>query len=520
MNEELKNENEMGTNNTPELEVPNSTPEIMITEEINSNEINDQNTISNDIGTEISKQDNNDFEDFREKKNKKGLIIGLSAMLIVLLAVIGGIFYIKKTFNASSFLDQSSKKINTFVNEVFEGLEFNKEYLDNIDTYDLINETNIKLTTNSNNLKDLNNLEIGFKTNQSIKNNYLDVDLNLKQDTGLLNGTLVFDNNKIYIDSKDIIDKVLTTTSKEDIFGSVNEYTEKLKSFTKNDISSVANNLVKYMFEAFKEADINTKLNGLKATYTYEINDNNKTKINDKFMDLVKNDKALAEYVTENSLTLENVKAVIEVTVPTNSVESFTITSDDIKVEGTKIENNKYKVTSGENTYEIEVTDEKIVISGTDENNKPAQAKIEVSNDKTMIVFTANNMLLDITLDNKDKDTPNIEIKVNTEDLKINGNITLKNDEKNKKNNLSGKISLNYKEYDATIDITSNSKYGNNLVTKKNYTNTTDINNISDEDSLNMITNLMGKASKFNAYNFIQNLFNSVTDDIGNDIEI
>lgn len=502
MNEELKNENEMGINNNPETETHESASEIVFTE---------------NIGTEVPKQDNSYFEDFREKKSKKGLIIGLCVTLIVLLGIIGGVLYIKNTFNASSFLDHSSKKINTFVNKVFEGLEINKEYLDNIDTYDLVNETNIKLTTNSNNLKDLNNLEIGFKTNQSIKNNYLDVDLNLKQDTGVLNGILVIDNNKIYIDSKDIIDKVLTTTSNENVFGSVNEYTEKLKSLTKNDISSTTNNLVKYIFEALKEADINTKLNGLKATYTYEINDNNKTKINDKFMDLVKNDKALAEYVTENSLTLENVKAVIEVTVPTNSVESFTITSDDIKVEGTKIENNKYKVTSGENTYEIEVTDEKIVISGTDENNKPAQAKIEVSNDKTMIVFTANNMLLDITLDNKDKDTPNIEIKVNTEDLKINGNITLKNDEKN---NLSGKISLNYKEYDATIDITSNSKYGNNLVTKKDYTNTTDINNISDEDSLNMITTLMGKASKFNAYNFIQNLFNSVTDDIGNDIEI
>ena len=505
MNEELKNENEMGINNNPETEAHENASEIVFTE---------------NVGTEIPKQDNSYFEDFREKKSKKGLIIGLCVALIVLLGIIGGILYIKNTFNASSFLDHSSKKINTFVNEVFEGLEINKEYLDNIDTYDLVNETNIKLTTDSNNLKDLNNLEIGFKTNQSIKNNYLDVDLNLKQDTGILNGILVIDNNKIYIDSKDIIDKVLTTTSNENIFGSINEYTEKLKSLTKNDISSTANNLVKYIFEALKEADINTKLNGLKATYTYEINDNNKTKINDKFMDLVKNDKALAEYVTENSLTLENVKIVVEVTVPTNSVESFTITSDDIKVEGTKIENNKYKVTSGENTYEIEITDEKIVISGTDENNKPAQAKIEVSNDKTMIVFTANDMSLDITLDNKDKDTPNIEIKVNVKDLKINGNITLKNDEKNKKNNLSGKISLNYKEYDATLDITSSSNYGNNLVTKKNYTNATDIENISDEDSLNMMTNLMEKASKFNAYNFIQNLFNSVTDDIGDEIEV
>ena len=137
-----------------------------------------------------------------------------------------------------------------------------------------------------------------------------------------------------------------------------------------------------------------------------------------------------------------------------------------------------------------------------------------------MIIFTANDTSLDITLNNNDKNTSNVEIKVNTQDLRINGNIILKNDEKNKKDNLSGKISLNYKEYDATLDITSSSNYGNNLVTKKNYPNATNVENITEEDSLNMITNLMEKTSKFKAYNLIQNLFNSVTDDVGDEIEV
>lgn len=74
------------------------------------------------------------------------------------------------------------------------------------------------------------------------------MDISLKQDTGTLTGTLAIDNNKIYIDSKDIINKVLTTKSDEDLFGNVDEYTEKLKSYAKYDIESIANNIVKYLF--------------------------------------------------------------------------------------------------------------------------------------------------------------------------------------------------------------------------------------------------------------------------------
>lgn len=520
MNEELKNENEMGINNNPTPEVVNNTSENKAEGQTNNDTDANLNSIGG-IGTDLPKEETNnlDFEDFREKKSKKGLVITLIIVLIILLLSIGSFLFIKNKYTASSFLDQSSKNINTFINEVFEGITINKDYLDNIDKYDVISDSNIKLTTASSELKDLNNLEIGLKTNQSLKNNYLDMDISLKQDTGTLTGTLAIDNNKIYIDSKDIINKVLITKSDEDLFGNVDEYTEKLKSYAKYDIESIANNIVKYLFESLKEANLNTKYNGLNVIYTYEINDTNKDKINDKFMKLVNEDKVLSDIINEdNAITLENVKITIEVKMLNNTVENFTIKSDESEIKGVKIDKNKYKITSDEDEYEVEVTKEKIVINGKDENNNPAQAKIETSDNKAMLVYTTNDMSLDITINSEKKNTSNIEIKINSENIKTNGNLTITSDEKNKTSEISGKLNLSYNDYSITLDIKNNGKYGNNLVTKKNYNNAIDIENVTEEDSLTITTNLMDKISKFKAYNFIQNLTDSIWGNISDDI--
>lgn len=520
MNEELKNENEMGINNNPTPEVVNNTSENKAEGQTNNDTDANLNSIGG-IGTDLPKEETNnlDFEDFREKKSKKGLVITLIIVLIILLLSIGSFLFIKNKYTASSFLDQSSKNINTFINEVFEGITINKDYLDNIDKYDVISDSNIKLTTASSELKDLNNLEIGLKTNQSLKNNYLDMDISLKQDTGTLTGTLAIDNNKIYIDSKNIINKVLTTKSDEDLFGNVDEYTEKLKSYAKYDIESIANNIVKYLFESLKEANLNTKYNGLNVIYTYEINDTNKDKINDKFMKLVNEDKVLSDIINEdNAITLENVKITIEVKMLNNTVENFTIKSDESEIKGVKIDKNKYKITSDEDEYEVEVTKEKIVINGKDENNNPAQAKIETSDNKAMLVYTTNDMSLDITINSEKKNTSNIEIKINSENIKTNGNLTITSDEKNKTSEISGKLNLSYNDYSITLDIKNNGKYGNNLVTKKNYNNAIDIENVTEEDSLTITTNLMDKISKFKAYNFIQNLTDSIWGNISDDI--
>lgn len=506
MNEELKNENEMDINNSPSPEAVNNTSE---------------NIAIGGIDAELPKEEKNNlgFEDFREKKTKKGLIITLVIVFIILLLGIGGFLFIKNKYTASNFLDESSNNINTFINKAFEGITINKDYLNNIDKYDIVSDSNIKLTTTSSKLKDLNNLEIGLKSNQSLKNNYIDMDINLKQDTGTLTGKLTIDNNKIYIDSKDIINKVLTIKSDDNLFGNVDEYTEKLKAFTKYDIELIANNIIKHLFEALKEANLNTKYDGLNVIYTYEINDTNKDKINDKFMKLVNEDKALSNIITEeNAITLENVKITIEVKMLNNTIENFTIKSDEKELKGVKIDKNKYKITSDEDEYEVEVTKEKIVINGKDENNNPAQAKLEVSDNKAMIVYTTTDTSLDITINSEKKNTSNVDIKINSKNIKINGNLNIVSSKNNKTNDVSGKVNLTYNDYNITLDIKNNEKYGNNLVTKKNFGNATNIENISEEDSQIIINNVMNKISKFKAYTFIQNLTNSIWGNISNNI--
>ncbi len=506
MDEELKNENEMGINNNPTPEVVNDTSE---------------NIAMGSKVAELPKEEKNNigFEDFREKKSKKGLIITLVIVFIILLLSIGGYLFIKNKYTASSFLDQSSKNINTFINKVFEGITINKDYLNNIDKYDVVSDSNIKLTTTSSKLKDLNNLEIGLKSNQSLKNNYIDMDISLKQDTGTLTGKLAIDNNKIYIDSKDIINKVLTIKSDDNLFGNVDEYTEKLKSFTKYDIELIANNIIKHLFEALKEANLNTKYDGLNVIYTYEINDTNKDKINDKFMKLVNEDKALSNIITEeNAITLENVKITIEVKMLNNTIENFTIKSDEKEIKGVKIDKNKYKITSDEDEYEVEITKEKIVINGKDENNNPAQAKLEVSDNKAMIVYTTTDTSLDITINSEKKNTSNVDIKINSKNIKINGNLNIVSSKNNKTNDVSGKVNLTYNDYNITLDIKNNEKYGNNLVTKKNFSNATNIENISEEDSQIIINNVMNIISKFKAYTFIQNFTDSIWGSISNNI--
>ena len=443
-----------------------------------------------------------------ERKGKKGIIVGIVLAIVVI--VVGCFLYVKMTYTASSFLNQNSKKINAFVNEAFEGITFNKDYLENIDEYDISSDAKLKLTTDATDLKDFNNLEIGLKTESSLKNNYVNLNVNLKQDKASLSGTITVDNNKIYLDSKDLLGKTLTTTSEENLFGSVEDLENTLKSFSSiSDLEEALNNLVKYLFEALKEADLSTKYNGLNVVYTYEINDNNKEKIIDKFKSLIKDDEVLSSYLEDDELSLENVKIVVEVSIFGNKIENFTITSEDMEVKGVRTKGNTYEVTSGEEKFNLEVTKEKIVISGNDEYNEPFNLKIEVKDKKIEMNLKSSTTVFNMTLINK-KNTSNIKLIIEAEGLKVDGNIDVTTDNKNKKEDLTGKINVSYSDYNITLDISSKSEYGKNIINKKDYKDAVDINDITEKDSNTLMTNTMDKISEFKAYKAIEDLLSSL----------
>ena len=92
----------------------------------------------------------------------------------------------------------------------------------------------------------------------------------------------------------------------------------------------------------------------------------------------------------------------------------------------------------------------------------------------------------------------------------MDGNIDVTTDNKNKKEDLTGKINVSYSDYNITLDISSKSEYGKNIINKKDYKDAVDINDITEKDSNTLMTNTMDKISEFKAYKAIEDLLSSL----------
>ena len=531
MNNEIENEQPTMNNaqNNPEGGIslnPNNNEQIGI--EIDTASQNIQNAMSNN-STTISQPtinmasqnfNTNQNDSFKEPKSKKGLIIGIVAIVVVVALLAGGFFYLKSTFNAKSFLTKSAKEITTWIDNAFENANIsNNDLLANIDKYDLKGSMDLKLTSTSSELKSINNLGINIKEEMSIKDSYLDTAINLTQNSGKLDANMTLLNNKVYLDSKDIYNELLTTDMEENPFTTMKETLNQYKDLINPDNWKYAvNKLITYYAEAMNEAIVTTKINGLSATYTYEINDENKDKVINKFESLIKNDEKLNNIFKDlenndtisTSFNVEPIKITVKVKLPNNKVENFTIESDEEVIKGENIEKDKYKITTANETMEIECNNKSIylTISGTNENQD--QLKLEITKAKTIFVLKSDQVNVDMTITPENKNTSNIDLKVNSEKVKINGNIKSTID--NKKEDLSGKVTVDYDTYNLGLEFKANTTYGENLVTKKSLSGGKEITNLTDEETSTIMTNFMSKASSFEIFNSLSGLLNSWSD--------
>ena len=159
---------------------------------------------------------------------------------------------------------------------------------------------------------------------------------------------------------------------------------------------------------------------------------------------------------------------------------------------------------------EIECNDKSIyiTISGNDENQN--QLKLEVTKEKTIFVLKADQVNVDMTITPENNNTSNIDLKVNSDDVKINGSIKSTIDKKNE--DLSGKITVDYSTYNLGLEFKTNTTYGENLITKKSLTGGKEITNLTDEETATIMTNFMSKASSFEIFNSLSGLLNSWSD--------
>lgn len=465
-----------------------------------------------DPNTQNNINSNNNIVNNSVKKKNKGLIIGLVIAIVVLLIVVGGFVYIKSTYNAKSFLNKNAKNIIASIDKSFDVLSINDDLIDNFDKYDMINDTNIALTTSSTTLKSLNNLQINLNEKSNINDNYLSLDLGLKQNNESIKGTVVYNNNKIYLNSKDIFDSPLYTTLDENIFANTQEYVDMVKNFSNiNDLENSMKNIVKYVASALEQANMNTKTSGLNITYTYEINEKNYNKVIDKFIELVKNDKIIMSYLENDTSILDSLKdspinIVFEITIKalTNEVQSFVLDVEGSKLEGTKVEKNKYKIVGEDTELYLECKDDVITI--TEGANK---ISIEVSDKKLGLAANVENSIIELALQS-DKKNSTITANIDIEGVKVNCNVKVKEDSKNNKSDATGKIDVTYNNENIVIDFTNKMEYGKNKITKSDITNAKDFKQLADSETSTIMLNLYSKLKAFDFFKDISSIIGDV----------
>lgn len=510
LNNDLNNNiSQMGTNQPAETI---NTSEARTTNQNANNNMVGSNYPGVDPNTQNNINSNNNIVNNSVKKKNKGLIIGLVIAIVVLLIVVGGFVYIKSTYNAKSFLNKNAKNIIASIDKSFDVLSINDDLIDNFDKYDMINDTNIALTTSSTTLKSLNNLQINLNEKSNINDNYLSLDLGLKQNNESIKGSIVYNNNKIYLNSKDIFDSPLYTTLDENIFANTQEYVDMVKNFSNiNDLENSMKNIVKYVASAIEQANMNTKTSGLNITYTYEINEKNYNKVIDKFIELVKNDKIIMSYLENDTSILDSLKdspinIVFEITIKalTNEVQSFVLDVEGSKLEGTKVEKNKYKIVGEDTELYLECKDDVITI--TEGTNK---ISIEVSNKKLGLAANVENSIIELALQS-DKKNSTITANIDIEGVKVNCNVKVKEDSKNNKSDATGKIDVTYNNENIVIDFTNKMEYGKNKITKSDITNAKDFEQLADSETSTIMLNLYSKLKAFDFFKDISSIIGDV----------
>ena len=527
VNNDLSNNiSQMGTNQPVE---PINASDAGATNQVGFNQPEVMNTNNNMVGANYPGLDpntqnvngfnyqnninsNNNIVNNPVKKKNKGLIIGLVIAIVALLIVVGGFVYIKSTYNAKSFLNKNAKNIIASIDKSFDALSINDDLINNIDKYDMINDTNITLTTSSTTLKSLNNLQISLNEKSNINDNYLSLDLGLKQNNESINGTIVYNNNKIYLNSKDIFNSPLYTTLDKNIFANTEEYVNMVKNFSNiNDFENSMKNIVKYVTSALEQANMNTKTSGLNVTYTYAITENNSNKVIDKFIELVKNDKTIMSYLENDTSILDslkdspiNIKFEITIKILTNEVQSFVLDIEESKLEGTKVEKDKYKIVGEDTELYLECKDDVITI--TEGTNK---ISIEISDKKLGLTANVENSIIELALQN-DKKSSTLTANIDVEGVKAKCNIKVNEDSKNNKSDATGKIDITYNNENVVIDFTNKMEYGKNKITKSDITNAKDFEQLTDSESSTIMLNLYSKLGAFEFFKDISSIIGDI----------
>lgn len=500
MNEENKNNLESASNN----EVLNGGETLEVNQTKASTEESINNTNLNEIAapettlgvnppSENTSPNNNEV---KPKNNKKKIIIIISIIIgVILLAIIALFVYIKVSFNAGKYLDEKLEEFTTGVNEVFSAFNLNSN------SDDVRYQGTLKANTNIAQFTGINNATIDFTANYSLVDKIIDLNFEvLNVDTSILNGELYLNENRLVLDSNisdtplymDITSTTDTAISQEELMNVL------------NDANYFINKFATFIASALKETALTTKIDGLTAKYTYEVNDNNKDEFANKMNELIGNDtefkSILEELLGEDDPTvkadnIEDFTFYIETKIPSGDVQIFFVVIDkETIMSGERIDDNTLRIYIGED-YEFDIItkgDEVTINWEIDSENtlnityneKSGEINGTIVSDDTTIAINSNKKS-----DNEAEYT--ISLTDNYFDTLIEASFTKNN------NNLVGYLLIQEESEEIKIDFDVTLTTGNDFVSEKTFDNAKDINSLTFDEQAQIEANLQDALAVF-----------------------
>ena len=500
MNEENKNNLESASNN----EVLNGGETLEVNQTKASTEESINNTNLNEIaapGTTLgvnppSENTSPNNNEVKPKNNKKKIIIIISIIIgVILLAIIALFVYIKVSFNAGKYLDEKLEEFTTGVNEVFSAFNLNSN------SDDVRYQGTLKANTNIAQFTGINNATIDFTANYSLVDKIIDLNFEvLNVDTSILNGELYLNENRLVLDSNisdtplymDITSTTDTAISQEELMNVL------------NDANYFINKFATFIASALKETALTTKIDGLTAKYTYEVNDNNKDEFANKMNELIGNDtefkSILEELLGEDDPTvkadnIEDFTFYIETKIPSGDVQIFFVVIDkETIMSGERIDDNTLRIYIGED-YEFDIItkgDEVTINWEIDSENtlnityneKSGEINGTIVSDDTTIAINSNKKS-----DNEAEYT--ISLTDNYFDTLIEASFTKNN------NNLVGYLLIQEESEEIKIDFNVTLTTGNDFVSEKTFDNAKDINSLTFDEQAQIEANLQDALAVF-----------------------
>lgn len=500
MNEENKNNLESASNN----EVLNGGETLEVNQTKASTEESINNTNLNEIaapGTTLgvnppSENTSPNNNEVKPKNNKKKIIIIISIIIgVILLAIIALFVYIKVSFNAGKYLDEKLEEFTTGVNEVFSAFNLNSN------SDDVRYQGTLKANTNIAQFTGINNATIDFTANYSLVDKIIDLNFDvLNVDTSILNGELYLNENRLVLDSNiydtplymDITSTIDTAISQEELMNVL------------NDANYFINKFATFIASALKETALTTKIDGLTAKYTYEVNDNNKDEFANKMNELIGNDtefkSILEELLGEDDPTvkadnIEDFTFYIETKIPSGDVQIFFVVIDkETIMSGERIDDNTLRIYIGED-YEFDIItkgDEVTINWEIDSENtlnityneKSGEINGTIVSDDTTIAINSNKKS-----DNEAEYT--ISLTDNYFDTLIEASFTKNN------NNLVGYLLIQEESEEIKVDFDVTLTTGNDFVSEKTFDNAKDINSLTFDEQAQIEANLQDALAVF-----------------------